>query len=212
MWGGVLLHDWWFARGTAQSVPRPWERRVLAVLLILGVLGTAYEGLMIRMATFLHDRWQLAGLNWMDADGQFGKRTYALRSAYEALQAQLPASAVIQHNPVAPNSVTHSMYSEHDAVAGTPDCGIAFGGDSRECTARVRNLSALFTLPGGVPEDACRAYALDVLIAQDTDPAWHDPSSWIWLRRPVVANDYVRAFSCGAMAAGIRPVARGVGE
>jgi len=36
------------------------------------------------------------------------------------------------------------------------------------------------------------------MVVEDLDPTWHDPSSWVWRRQPMVANDYVRVIRCGA--------------
>jgi hypothetical protein len=198
-----MVHEWWLDDAAAQPAPGPWARRAVAVLLILGVFGTAYETFMIRMAPLLRERVQVAGLGWLDSDRQSAKRTYALRSLYESLDAQLPASAVIQHNPVTQNVIVHALYSGHDAAAGSPDCGTAFGGDPEVCGQRVRRLAALFEIPGGNPDDACQAYGIDVIVAKDTDGAWRNASSWIWTQRPVFANNYVRAFRCRSVTVAV---------
>ena len=201
LWAAPTVHDWWF--GGARRSVRPWICGALATLLILGTLGTAYEVFMIRMAPVLYDRWQIADPGWLDTDQQGGKRTYALRGLYESLNEQLPASAVIQPNPLARNLVPDALYSGHDFAAGGPDCGTALGGDRSACDQRVRGLRALFEFDGTGLADACRDYGIDVVIAKDTDPEWHNPSSWIWSQRPIVANNYVRAFRCNPAASAI---------
>lgn len=189
----------------------PWVRGVLVTLLTLGVVGTMYEVAMIRFAPILYGRydrydpWQIVNPGGLDTDRQGGKRTYALRSVYETLNAQLPASAIIQHNPATENFVPQALYSGHDFVAGDLGCVTAFGGDQSVCNQRVRRLVALFKLGSGNVEAICQDYGIDVLVAKDTDPAWHDRSSWIWSQRPVVANDYVRAFSCATATADVHP-------
>jgi hypothetical protein len=204
VWGATLIDDWWF--DSAARLPRPWLRGALAALLILGALGTAYEVFMIRMSPILYDRWQIADPGWLDTDRQGGKRIYALRQLYESLNEQLPASAVIQPNPATRNSVSSTLYSGHDFAAGGLDCGTAFGGDRALCDQRVRRLVLLFARNIGSLESVCHDYGIDVMVAEDTDPAWHDPSSWVWSQRPIVANNYVRAFRCNASAApGIQP-------
>ncbi len=200
LWGATLVHDWWF-RGAA---PHPWDRGALATLLILGILGTAYQVFMLRMFPVLVDRGAIVGESWVEPNRQFGKRAYALRSAYEVLDAQLPASAVLQTNPATEDPILHMLYSGRDAAAGNGDCGTDFGGDSDVCALRVQKLAELFELPDGSSLDAaCREYSIDVVVVQDSDRVWKEPSSWIWSRHPVVANDYVRAFLCGAAVDGI---------
>ncbi len=201
VWGATMVHDWWFHGIALQTVPRPWVRMAFATLLILGVVGTAYEVFMLRMFPVLSDRGAIRGESWIAQDQQFGKRAYALRSAYEALDAQLPSSAVLQNNPAQEYQILEMLYSGHDTAAGGPECGTAFGGDPDLCALRVQKLAGSFELPDGGDLDAtCREYGIDAVVVENSDDVWREPSSWIWKRQPAVANDYVRAFRCGAAA------------
>ena len=200
LWGATMVYDWWFADVGPKPALDRWTRLTLALLLVLGVFGTTYEVFMLRMFPVLYDRGAIAGQTWVDSDRQFGKRTYALRSAYESLDAQLSVSAVIQNNPAAGDPVPNALYSGHDTAAGGPDCGIAFGGEESLCKERVRRLSALFQEESNDLEGTCREYGIDVVVAEDTDPAWSYPASWIWRASPLVSNRYVRAFRCAAAA------------
>ncbi len=135
----------------------------------------------------------------------FGKRAYALRSAYHLLDAQLPSSAVLQSNPYTQDLILHMLYSGHDSAAGDGGCGTDFGGDAGVCAERLRTLVGLFRRPDGSDLDAtCQEYGIDALVVEDADPVWREPSSWVWSRRPIVANDYVRVFRCGAAADSIQ--------
>ena len=138
----------------------------------------------------------------LDIAPKAGQRTFALRSLYEQLNKELPRNAVIQNNPRTRNLVTNLIYSGHQSVAGDPGCGATFGGDNALCAERVRRLTLLYQLPDDDPQSACAEYGIDVMIVQDTDPVWHDRSSWVWSREPLVANDYARAFRCGVTMAG----------
>jgi len=150
------------------------------------------------MFPVLADRVGIRGSTWVDMDRKFGKRTYALRSAYEALNDQLPSSAVLQSNPSKQYTILHMLYSGHDAAAGDGGCGTDFGGDPGLCAVRVKKLAGLFAFPDGSNLDAtCHEYGIEALVVEDTDRVWRDRSSWVWSRRPAVANDYVRAFRCG---------------
>jgi len=202
LWGVMIVDDWWFPGSSIAPKAAPkWARCVLAASLVLGVMGTAYQIFMLRMFPVLVDRGSIAGPSWVVAGRQFGKRAYALRSAYDALDAQLPASAVLQSNPQSEDLILHMLYSRHDAAAGNGECGTDFGGDPRVCALRLRKLSRLFELPDGSDLEAtCREYGIDALIVEDSDLVWREPSSWIWSQQPEVANDYVRAFRCGNAA------------
>ncbi|MGB8013044.1 MAG: hypothetical protein WCF68_15630 [Terriglobales bacterium] len=203
LWGATMVHDWWFHSLAPQPTLRPWARGALATLLFLGIIGTSYQVFMLRMFPALFDRGTIAGPSWVDPDRQFGKRTYALRSVYEALDAQLPSSAVVQNNPAREFQILHMLYSGHDAAAGNGACGTTFGGDPDLCALRLRKLAELFELPYGSSLDAtCLELGIDAIVVEDLDPVWREPSSWIWSQHPVIANDYVRAFRCGGQPQG----------
>jgi len=215
VWGAMLVDDWWFHRPSVTPDPgprvalRPWLRGTLFTLLILGLLGTGYQIFMLRLFPVLSDRGLRGGASWVDGDRQFGKRAYALRSAYEVLDAQLSASAIVQSNPATMHSVLHMLYSAHDSAAATPtgdpECGTAFGGDPGLCSQRRQKLAELFELPDGNSFEAtCREYGIEAIVVENADRVWRQPSSWVWNRVPAVANDYVRAFRCPVPAASAR--------
>jgi hypothetical protein len=200
LWAAVMIHEV-ITHDPSPPAPRPWVRRTLAALLLLGIIGTAYQVFMLRMFPVLADRVGIRGATWVDMDRHFGKRAYALRSAYEVLDAQLPASAVLQSNPSRRYTILHSLYSGHDAAAGDAECATAFGGDPTLCAVRVKKLTGLFASSDGSNVDGtCHEYGIDALVVEDLDRVWHEPSSWVWGRRPIVANDYVRVFHCGVTA------------
>jgi hypothetical protein len=200
LWGATMIHDWWLYRsGVApQPAPNSWARATLKTLLILGILGTSYEVFILRMFPVLLDRGTLTGASWVRRDEQFGKRAYALRSAYEALDAQLSPSAVLQSNPYTKDPILQMLYSVHDSAAANEGCETEFGGDPGLCAERLPKIAGLFEFPDDSYLDSmCEEYGIDAIVVEDSDPVWQDPSSWIWTRRPLVANDYVRAFRCG---------------
>ena len=209
LWGATVVHDWFFhdSGAAGQLAPRWWTRGALATLLILGMVSTVHQLFMLRMFPVLLDRGAITKPTWprwVVSHSQFGRRAYALRSAYEALDAQLPSSAVLQSSPPREDPILHMLYSGHDAAAGDGECGTDFGGDPEVCAQRLRRLARVFQQPDGGDVDAtCREYGIDALVVEDLDPVWREPYSWVWTRPPAVANDYVRAFRCGTSAAGI---------
>lgn len=206
LWGATMVHDWWFhgAAAMPQAAPGRWARGAIATLLILGTLSTANQVFMLRMFPVLLDRGAIARPNWpgwVVAHEHFGKRAYALRSAYVALDSELPSSAVLQNSPASDDLILHMLYSGRDSAAGNGECGVDFGGDANVCALRIRRLDPLFEFPDGSDLDAtCRAYGIDAVVVEALDPVWREPSSWVWARRPDIASDYVRAFRCGAVA------------
>jgi hypothetical protein len=202
LWGALLADDWWSSRRSAQP-SRIKMAEFARVLAAIGLLGTAYQVLMLRVYPILQDREIVdpKTATWLDQDFQLGKRNYALRSVYGSLTKSLPPDAIVQYNPDAISYIPHQLYSGHSAAAGLPLCGAVFGGDLLHCEDRAKFVVHLFEKPTQADSadlDAmCREFGIDVLLADDLDSAWQKPDSWVWTRKPMLANDHVRAFGCG---------------
>ena len=178
-----------------------FEKRLLILFLALGVAGTVYELALVRFYPVLADRGVLPPVDWMSADRQCGKRTYAARAAYEWLQTATPPDAVVQASPHVVFQDTLGMnYSGRRTAAADMTCLAGFGGDPRLCPPIVSRLEEIFPPPGQSAAsailDVCEALPLDVVVAKDTDPMWSDRRSWVWTENPAYGNDYVRLFRC----------------
>jgi len=174
-------------------IPR---RGLIIALLILGVAGTVYEACMLRF-------YYVAVV---DFDG---RRTYALRQAYEGLKNHLPQDAIVQHNPNAiPGDPFYGLYADRQAAAETSQCGVVFGGDPALCAGIIGPINNLFDKPRAVDagrvDGVCKDLSIDALVVKDTDKVWADKSSWVWKKQPDLANDYARVFLCGKSKTGPR--------
>jgi len=202
LWGACLLGQWAVPAMDPLATPGRRMRGAATAMLALGALGTLYQVIDFRIYSLLFDRGIVARTeNWLDQDRQAGRRTFALRAAYESIAAGLPPGAVIQYNPLAPVYIPHLLYSGHDAAVGLPDCAGNFGGDPAICRQRSDAIVPLFVQPSAGDDSRldgiCRAYGIEVLVATNLDPAWSRPGSWVWSRTPFFANAFVRAFRCG---------------
>ncbi len=199
-WRGLLLAQFVLLLTAADLPPaRGTVKLALAALLVLGAAGVVYDLAILRFYPVLSDAGVLPAIDWMSPDRKFGERTYANREAYEWLRAHTPARAVIQQNPRPVFQDTfYGMYGHRQTVAADPTCGAAFGGDPRGCAAILTVLAPLYSGGSRAFEDACARLHIDVFVARDSDPAWRDRESWIWTRRPVFTNPYVRLFACPA--------------
>jgi len=199
LWAVLLLDAWSTGRAAADTRHGRGIRKVACAMLVLGVLGTVYQVIDLRVYPPLFDRGTIAKAEkWLDEDRQAGRRTFALRSVYEALTGSLPRNAVVQYNPLTPAYIPHLLYSGHDAAIGLPGCAAGFGGDPAICRRRVDTIVPLFIHPS--PADAarldeiCSEFGISILLVTDSDPAWAQPDSWVWKRAPDLANQFVRAF------------------
>ena len=207
LWGATVGSRLVVSRSSVapQPAPRPWARGALATLLILGILGTAYEVFMLRMFPVLSDRGAIQGRKLggsrtgSSANGlmrcgrptKFSMRNCLLRQSCRAIQLRRIRFCTCYIPVMTP-------------PLAIPNVGRPLAATLASVLCACRKLAGLFALPDGSNLDAtCREYGIDAVVVENSDRVWREPSSWIWSRQPVVANDYVRAFRCGAAAAGI---------
>jgi hypothetical protein len=172
------------------------------IMILLGVAGTIYEVSMLRFFPVISDRFAIPKYAFLAMDQNLGRRTYAVREAYEKLKQILPGDAVVQHNPnTNPGDLPYGLYADRQAAADTAGCGVVFGGDTTLCNSLIPQLNRLFQQPGAVQanevDSVCRQLSIDALVVKDTDRVWSDRDGWVWKKAPYLANDYARVFLCG---------------
>ncbi len=204
-WRGLLIAEFvlvlWAVDVLADSTFPVNHRRLLMVCIVLGAAGSIYDLAINRFYPVLADNGVVPPLYWMSPDRQFGKRTYASRYAYEWALNATPPQAAIQFNPrVLLQNSSAMLYSDRRFVAANMGCATTFGGDPELCAAAVSRLSDFYSAQVNPNAqnvaDVCRNIPADLLIAQDTDPVWTIPNSWVWAGKPIYANRYVRLFGC----------------
>jgi len=197
LWAVDMIYAWFFDTAGLRRAPGFWGRQILAICLAIGTASTIFQMFMLRSAPMLTDRGSITATHWVVSGQHFGRRAFALRSVYESTSLQLPPSAVLQRNPASRNIILHMLYSGHDEAAGNFDCWSDFGGDSAVCKLRVQSIVPIFFLPAADVDSVCRDYEISAVVVEDQDPVWQDPSSWVWSRQPLAANDFVRVIRCG---------------
>lgn len=159
----------------------------LPLLLIVGMVSTAYSAVTLRTAEILND---------LGAGHAAGKQTLAARLVYEQLRKTVPVTAVVQQNPALENPVFWGIYADRQTAIGVSSCGIEFGGTAPGCDPLYTALAAIFE--SGVPakqvEQLCRRLKIDVLVVTSGDPVWNIPDSWVWKRAPLISASNARAF------------------
>jgi len=212
IWGAELLDDGLIVRAVNSAVSQrslvrlgQRGRKLLVGTLALGVGGTVYDLCILRSFPMIADNMDIPRQKWLSSDRNLGGRTYALRQLYENLKSQLPQDAVVEQNPnTDPGDLFYGLYADRQAAAETLGCGTVFGGDPAACTRIIGPIDDLFEKPQGIDAAyvgrACKSLSIDALIVKDTDPIWHDKTSWVWQAQPLLENGYGRAFLCGKIA------------
>ncbi len=199
IWGAELLDDGLIAGAVRTGKAR---RNLVIGTLALGAAGTVYDLGVLRSFPVIADDTNIPRHKWLSSDHDLGSRTYALRQLYENLKTKMPPTAVLQHNPdVDPGDLPYGLYADRQTAAETLNCGTVFGGDPVLCSQIMDRIRDLFekrkALAADQVDTICKDLSIDALIVQDTDPVWADGNSWVWKKRPAIANRYARAFVCG---------------
>jgi hypothetical protein len=197
-WRGFLIAQFILLIGAADLLCLTRPRRSLIFLLVLGACGTAYDLTLQRFYPLLSDASVMPYVNWLARDTKLGHRTYSNREAYEWLKVNTTPQTIIQQNPnPAVQDTFYGVYAERQTVVADSNCAVVFGGDPQLCAPIINGLTALFAdTTSDTFQPACNALPMNYVVAKDTDIAWKSPTSWVWTRTPVFANDFVRLFAC----------------
>ena len=213
LWGGEMLADGLLSprprAATAVKAGAPGEqinRGLIVATLVLGAVGSFYALVKIRFYPLLSDTTSTPLYGWLSPDRNLGARTFALRQIYEELRRLTPVGAIFQHNPnTAPSDFFHGIYADRQVAADTKGCVVNFGGDADLCKSWYSTLNELFENPKAFDatqiDEVCRKLSIDVLVVKDTDKIWKIHQSWAWNRKPVLENEYGKAFFCSPAAA-----------
>lgn len=206
VWAVPIVDELIFSRAEAQATPRVrWFRLSLLLTALLGVAGTSWQLAAMRVYLPLADSGKLERVeNFFGAPG-YSERTYWLRDGFSRLnELTLPASSV-QYNPIRSEVFLMHLYSTRQAIMGDENCNSAFGGSIEKCHEAFPYVAMIFNDPGTMRSwdvDAlCDRFHISVLVANDTDPVWRDPVSWVWQRPALVNNPGMRAIHCGTAPA-----------
>lgn len=211
LWSAPIVHDLFFRDdGAAEFGPgAPWIKLSIAFALVLGVAGTAYQLVALRCYAPVVDAGKMErSEGFLGAPG-FGERTYWMREGFSRLHELTSPNTSVQYDPVGDEVLISHLYSTRQAAMGDPGCGSSFGGDIEKCKKALPYFVAAFNAPDIVRtwklESFCNDFQVNILVAIDTDPVWHDPASWVWTRPTLLANPSMRAIPCGM--ASLAPVA-----
>ncbi len=188
-------------RSPAPARAPNWLRSILALACVVGVLTTAYYGVMFRFTVPLVEAAHERAVHDPIA-GNLSHDAYISSIGYAQLDAVIPRAAIVQFNPSLPNDfwglVNLVAIDRQVAIAGDkPWCGSELGGDPTGCAAMASALDALFN--DSTDEQArsiCRRFGIQYLVTTIYDPVWKERRSWVWTLTPVVQDPEFRALDC----------------
>jgi hypothetical protein len=189
IWAAGIWDD-----GLFQSPKRGFS--VVGVMLAMGLTATVYDVTMLRIYPLLLDSLNIPRYHWLAPDQHLGERTYALREVYERLDRELPEKAIVQQNPNAiPGDLFYGLYADRQTAVETTSCGVVLGGSAALCESVLTPVRQAFD-HGADMDRICRMLSISAVIVKDTDAVWNDKASWVWTKKPLIGNNYSRAFLC----------------
>ena len=209
--GTSLVASWrGDCEGSLPIVLTKSARRWLTGLMALGLAGTLYQGVMLRL--FLPIEAHHAGSGF----GDLPTDAYEARRAFSALDKAASRSAVVQINAVDPTGdpqgdvvPPHQFYvrallmdSGRQVLNLEPECAIAFGGDTRPCAAIREDTAQLYNALAPTAEWAveyCGRFGVEYLAVSHIDPAWGDHAGWAWTLPVAEAEPGFRILRCGGV-------------
>jgi hypothetical protein len=179
-----------------------WMRIVAGVMLCLGVAGTVYQAVALRVYLPLEERLG------RPAVGGLSEEAMALHRGLTAMDTRTPKDAVVQFNTQQPSDYfryAQILFAGRQIAAALPDCPAAFGGDASRCGSVEEGVAELFLpvgVTGGAPSaDGARAVCgrlgISYLIATQRDGVWADRGGWVWELPAVVDTGQLRVVECG---------------
>ena len=209
--GVDLVASWRSKEGSAKIPPARWHRKVLYGLLAVGVGGTVYQVVMLRV--FLPLEASRAGSRFAELPTE----VFQGREAFAELERVSSSSAVVEFNPADPHPVSGDdvippnafyarsllMNANRQVLTAEPRCAIEFGGDWQSCQEIANTTARLYTLPAPSAQWAqeyCRQFGTDYLAVAQMDPVWGDAAGWGATLPAVVSEPGFRIVQCSAEA------------
>ncbi len=202
-----LLTSWWIGKQPPRVAKTPWRRRTVYGLLVLGVMGSIYQAVMLRLFVPLEERRPQTGFARLPAE------VYQVRQATGSIKRTTPESSVLAFNPVDPMPTGRGdvvtpytfferailMDADRQLLNAEPTCAAEFGGDASACPAIETATARLYARPAlraGEARAFCSRFGVQYLLATGLDPVWADPESWVSTLPVVDAEPDLRLVRC----------------
>jgi hypothetical protein len=194
-----LLGSWWIEGRNAVVLPTAGRRKLAYGLIALGIAGTVYQVVLLRVFIPLEAGRPDSGFAGLPA------QVFEARTAFAELDKVASRSAVVEFNPYDPHPGTRGdvippytfyarsliMNANRQMVSAESRCPAQFGGESRFCAAIESSTQRLYELPAPSArwaEQYCRQFGVDYLAVGEMDPVWSDASAWA-ATLPTVASE-----------------------
>jgi len=185
---------------SAVTLSRPrWHTATAGIVLLgmIGLAGTVCDALLLRFYSVAIDYGHGADENPV-LGLSLGSRTAELRQIYTQVLKGLPASALVQEQPLIRDAIQQGLYSSWGSSArGRWD--LPFDSANRALYLQTEGVIApVFGQPVSLAyvSNVCLQTGIGAFVVQDFDPVWQHADSWIWAVQPLYSGKHTRAYSC----------------
>jgi hypothetical protein len=202
-----LLGSWWIEGQDTVVLPTAGRRRLVYSLIALGIAGTVYQVILLRVFLPLEAGRPDSGFASLPA------QVFEARAAFSELDKVASRSAVVEFNPYDPHPDTRGdvvtpyafyagslvMNAGRQMVSSQSRCAAQFGGESQFCAAIESSTQRLYASPAPSAkwaEEYCRQVGADYLAVGEMDPVWSDTSGWAATLPSVASEPGFRIVRC----------------
>jgi hypothetical protein len=190
IWGVDVLNSFGFTSQPAvDSKELAKIRRMLFTFAAVGVLTSVVDIVLLRMA------WPLM------TGKEDSERYYSAHFAYDFLRDHVPAEAITQDNPFHGIDRPSGLYGTHQMVISARSL---YGVSADDFNSLASEVSVLFLNDKEVDwhnsDRVCADHMIDIVIFDDTDPAWKNLPALKIQRAPLFENNHYAIFACGKYA------------
>jgi len=206
-----VLGSWWIPEKPCVVPATPGKRRLLYSLLVLGLAGSIYGGILLRAWLPLETRRTLDGFSQLPQDA------FEIREAFTSLNRVASKDAVVAFRSIDPildrnNVVVFPsefyqrmlvMNAGRQILNAEGECATHFGGDPAECTAIQAATVQLYASPAPSAEWAreyCRRFGVQYLAISHRDPDWDTYTGWPVTLPSVAWESGFRILQCAVPA------------
>lgn len=175
LWAAPVLAG---LRGGGGGMAPGRGRALLNIALALGLLATLTQALSLRLRPLLPGQLEL-------------------RQTYTWIAANLPADAVVQHDPAVGLEPFHAIYGGRQVAVSDTLYGSLYGVAPERVMVALRPLARVFAAPVGAAEAAAtaRRFGITHLVAKAADRAWVGRHGWVWTAEPLFETATTRVIA-----------------
>jgi hypothetical protein len=160
--------------------------RLFGILGVLGAAGVAYDLVMLRAHV-------IAPLDIQQTGPRHAVIDLDLRRAYQWLNATMPRTHVVQHNPMVIRALPYALYGRHRTGIADMHNATLLGASRQDAQRRLADIGPIFTGPldAAAVKARATAHGISLLVVAANDPVWARAPDWLFKSRAVYRNTSV---------------------